>query len=115
MLLKNVVGITGGFAINHFLVSDGLAFTATLAFGLAFTLSRFAISALRLAQLANLASCFQLLSHSADSGVAGFSLLTDRSVALIWVELQQFRDYPASFVGAQMTAMDVGADDEVSR
>ena len=70
-------------------------------------LSRFAISALRLAQLANLASCFQLLSHSADGGVAGFSLLTDLSVALIWVELQQFRDYPASFVRAQMTAMNV--------
>src|SRR5262249_21254543 len=114
MLLKNVVGITSGLAINHFLVSDGLAFSATLTLGFAFT-TRFAISALRLPQLANLASCFQLLSHSADSGVAGFSLLTDLSVALIWVELQQFRDYPASFVRAQMTAMYVCADDVVSR
>jgi hypothetical protein len=47
--------------------------------------------------------------------VAGFSLLSNLSIALIWVELQQFRDYPASFIGAEVAAMDVGADDVVSR
>ena len=56
MLLKNVVGVAGGFAIDHFLKGDGLTLTAALALGLAFALSRFAICAGRFIQLVNAAS-----------------------------------------------------------
>src|SRR5262249_1639778 len=115
MLLKNVVGITGGFAINHFLVSDGLAFTATLALGLAFTLSRFAISALRLGQLANLASCFQFLPHVLNSAFVRVGLRRNQAIALPGIGLQQRCDYLASLFGSEMSAMNVGADDVVTR
>jgi hypothetical protein len=110
--------ITGGFAIDHFLVSDGLA---SLALGLAALPTTFGLGGLRHAILAdsfclvgNLPTSFQLRPDSLDSVVTGVGLRRNHAIALARIVLQQRCDYLASLFGSEMAAMDVCADDVVS-
>src|SRR5262249_42780953 len=110
-----VVGITGGLAINHYLVSDGLAFSATLAFAFPTT---FGLGGLGHAILAdsfilvgNFPTNHQLLSHSANRFVVELCLLAQLSVALGWIKFQQRLQNLFPFLRIEMSAMNVGADD----
>jgi len=118
MLLKNVVGITGGLAINHFLVSDGLA---SLALGLAALPTTFGLGGLSHAILAdsfflvgNLPTNFQPRPDSLDSVVTAVGLRRKHTIALARIVLQQHGDYLSPLVGGEMTTMDVDADNVVS-
>src|SRR6516165_9521254 len=121
MLLKNVVGITGGFAIDHFLESDGLALTATLAFGLAALPTTFGLGGLSHTILAdslflvgNFPTSHHLGPNCADCFVVGLCSVGNLPIALPRISLQQRSDDVASLVGTEMAAMDVDADDVVS-
>src|SRR6516162_9574453 len=114
MLLKNVVGITGGFAINHFWVSDGLA---SLALGLAALPTTFGLGGLSYTILAdsfflvgNFPTSHHLGPDSADCFVIELRLLAQLSVALGWIELQQRLQYLFPCLRIEMSAMYVGAD-----
>src|SRR6516225_5138038 len=110
MLFKDGVGIERCLGVDHFLISD----LFLVALGLGLPLSRFAISAGRGLQLGNLPSSFQRGAHIANSVVAGLSLFGKLPIALRRISLQQCCDYLASLVRAEMSAVNVGADDVVA-
>src|SRR6516164_9594400 len=125
MLLKSVVGVAGGFAIDHFLKSDGLVVTATLALGLAALPTTFSLPLLSgglghaiLADsfflVGNFPTSFQLGPESADCFVIDFGSVGNLPIALDRVSPQQLHHNFCPRFAVEVATMDVGADDVVA-